>query len=58
MGPEQDIGMALAASGILFPTMALLLDVPFDPRMVVEAEVELETHFQTLLLLSGHEMDH
>ena len=50
--------MPLAASEIPLSATVPPHEAPFDPSMVEEAEVALELHSQTLLLLSGPRMDH
>ena len=55
---EQGTKIAHAAFEIPFLSMVLLLGVPFDPKMVVEAVVAWENHRQALVLLSGEDMVH
>jgi hypothetical protein len=44
METDPGIEMALATSEIPFSAMIPLLDVPFDPKMVVKAVVAWRTH--------------
>ena len=55
---KQGTKIAHAAFEIPFLSMVLLLGVPFDPKMVVEAVVAWENHRQALVLLSGEDMVH